>query len=171
MSYAQPQAQYQLPPMPQPPLAPAPQPNYYPQPPQPPPQMYPQQNYAPQPPSGPGAYMSSPAPGPHMFARPADSASSLSLHSLSLNPTPSPRAQYYATPEDGPPYKLAVTHPDQKMLAAMRETANGVTGDISKRVAWAKQVLKYIERHQVCAPLPQFCRQRLGRDPQEVAGA
>lgn len=96
----------------------------------------------------------------------------LSLGPASAGPSRSMtpmRPNYYATPEDGPPYKLAVTHPDvravshsasvranadyswrlqQKMLAAMRETANAGGGDMSKKVAWAKQVLKFIERHQ-----------------------
>lgn len=35
------------------------------------------------------------------------------------------------------------------MLASMRETAHSGVGDIQKKVAWAKQVLKFIERHQV----------------------
>ena len=33
----------------------------------------------------------------------------------------------------------------------MRETAHSGVGDISKKVAWAKQVLKFIERHQASA--------------------
>lgn len=38
------------------------------------------------------------------------------------------------------------------MLAAMRETALAGGGDnMQKKVAWAKQVLKYIERHQSTA--------------------
>ncbi|GAA5997911.1 uncharacterized protein JCM10292_006901 [Rhodotorula paludigena] len=61
------------------------------------------------------------------------------------------RPNYYANPEDGPPHKLSVTPPDQKMLASMRETANAYGGDPQRRVAWAKQVLKFIERHQAAA--------------------
>ncbi|BGP39864.1 hypothetical protein JCM10450v2_003837 [Rhodotorula kratochvilovae] len=61
------------------------------------------------------------------------------------------RPNYYANPEDGPPHKLAVTHPDQKMLASMRETALANGGDPHRKVAWAKQVLKFIERHQASA--------------------
>ncbi|KAL8280645.1 hypothetical protein RQP46_006968 [Phenoliferia psychrophenolica] len=167
MSYAPPQGQgpppqqYQLPPMPQHPPLQAAQGYYQPQPPAQ--QMYqqPPQNYSAPPPAQ-GTYMASPPPGQHQFqgvpgGYPASaSASSLSLNSLSLSSNSnsngaSPRAQYYATPEDGPPFKLAVTHPDQKMLASMREAAVGPQGDIAKRVAWAKQVLKYIERHQSLA--------------------
>lgn len=73
-----------------------------------------------------------------------------SLDSLSLGPSPSPgpsRRSYYATGADGPPYKLSVVHPDQKMLAGMREAC--LQADMNKKVAWAKQVLKFIERHQV----------------------
>ncbi|GAA6022565.1 hypothetical protein JCM10207_006587 [Rhodosporidiobolus poonsookiae] len=61
------------------------------------------------------------------------------------------RPNYYANPEDGPPHKLSVTHPDQKMLASMRDTALANGGDVHKKVAWAKQVLKFIERHQAAA--------------------
>ncbi|KAM0787782.1 hypothetical protein ACM66B_003837 [Microbotryomycetes sp. NB124-2] len=62
------------------------------------------------------------------------------------------RPNYYAHPEDGPPFKLAVTQPDIKMLASMRETAlAGDGGDMQKKIAWAKQVLKFIERHQANA--------------------
>ncbi|BGO99503.1 hypothetical protein NBRC10513v2_003601 [Rhodotorula toruloides] len=64
---------------------------------------------------------------------------------------PAGRPNYYANPEDGPPHKLAVTQPDQKMLASMRETAHAGGGDMQKKVAWAKQVLKFIERHQSSA--------------------
>jgi hypothetical protein len=85
------------------------------------------------------------------------------------------RPNYYASPEDGPPYKLSVNPPDvsfcvcsasahcrneefdraknplvqQAMLASMRETAHAGGGDMSRKVAWSKQVLKFIERHQV----------------------
>lgn len=31
----------------------------------------------------------------------------------------------------------------------MRDAAHANGGDVSKKVAWAKQVLKFIERHQV----------------------
>lgn len=89
---------------------------------------------------------------------------------------------YYASPEEGPPHKLSVTHPDvsapsrdlsfisreflprlrlikspndrlsqQKMLASMRDAAHANGGDVSKKVAWSKQVLKFIERTQVRA--------------------
>ncbi|GAA6027371.1 hypothetical protein JCM8097_007803 [Rhodosporidiobolus ruineniae] len=61
------------------------------------------------------------------------------------------RPNYYQNPEDGPPHKLSVTHPDQKMLASMRETAHANGGDVHKKVAWSKQVLKFIERHQASA--------------------
>ncbi|GAA6063136.1 hypothetical protein JCM10212_001184 [Sporobolomyces blumeae] len=61
------------------------------------------------------------------------------------------RPNYYATPEDGPPHKLSVVHPDQKMLSSMRDAAYANGGDVSKKVAWAKQVLKFIERHQASA--------------------
>ncbi|GAA5848109.1 hypothetical protein JCM9279_007457 [Rhodotorula babjevae] len=61
------------------------------------------------------------------------------------------RPNYYANPEDGPPHKLAVTHPDQPMLASMRDTALANGGDPQRKVAWAKQVLKFIERHQASA--------------------
>jgi hypothetical protein len=42
----------------------------------------------------------------------------------------------------------------QNMLASMRETANAGSGDMNKKVAWAKQVLKFIERHQVSVHTP-----------------
>ncbi|GAA5842571.1 hypothetical protein JCM11251_004907 [Rhodosporidiobolus azoricus] len=61
------------------------------------------------------------------------------------------RPNYYANPEDGPPHKLSVVHPDQKMLASLRETAHANGGDVHKKVAWSKQVLKFIERHQAAA--------------------
>ncbi|KAK4047698.1 hypothetical protein OIV83_005206 [Microbotryomycetes sp. JL201] len=62
------------------------------------------------------------------------------------------RPNYYAHPEDGPPFKLAVTQPDLKMLANMRDTVlAGDGGDMQKKIAWAKQVLKFIERHQANA--------------------
>ncbi|GAA5962030.1 hypothetical protein JCM8115_002889 [Rhodotorula mucilaginosa] len=61
------------------------------------------------------------------------------------------RPNYYASPEDGPPYKLSVNPPDQAMLASMRETAHAGGGDMSRKVAWSKQVLKFIERHQSSA--------------------
>ncbi|KAK4049095.1 hypothetical protein OIO90_005565 [Microbotryomycetes sp. JL221] len=88
---------------------------------------------------------------------------SLSLHSQSHSVTPSIRTtlpppthsmrpSYYSHPEEGPPFKLAVTQPDQKMLGNMRETAlAGGGGDWQKKIAWSKQVLKYIERHQANA--------------------
>ncbi|GAA5981797.1 hypothetical protein JCM5350_005731 [Sporobolomyces pararoseus] len=63
----------------------------------------------------------------------------------------SQRVNYYASPEEGPPHKLSVTHPDQKMLASMRDAAHANGGDVSKKVAWAKQVLKFIERTQAAA--------------------
>ncbi|GAA5861746.1 hypothetical protein JCM3774_002692 [Rhodotorula dairenensis] len=63
----------------------------------------------------------------------------------------SSRPNYYASPEDGPPYKLAVTPPAQAMLASMRETAHAGGGEMSRKVAWAKQVLKFIERQQSSA--------------------
>jgi len=53
----------------------------------------------------------------------------------------------YATAQDGPPHKLSVTHPDRDMLASMRE-ASLANGDPARKVAWAKQVLKFIERSQ-----------------------
>jgi len=86
------------------------------------------------------------------------------------------RVNYYTSPEEGPPHKLSVTHPDvslpfkhscselreirlgklmdssvaqQKMLASMREAAHANGGDVSRKVAWSKQVLKFIERTQV----------------------
>lgn len=37
----------------------------------------------------------------------------------------------------------------QKMLASMREAAHANGGDVSRKVAWSKQVLKFIERTQV----------------------
>ncbi|GAA5878812.1 hypothetical protein JCM16303_007193 [Sporobolomyces ruberrimus] len=61
------------------------------------------------------------------------------------------RVNYYASPEEGPPHKLSVTHPDQKMLASMRDAAHANGGDVSKKVAWSKQVLKFIERTQAAA--------------------
>jgi hypothetical protein len=88
---------------------------------------------------------------PPRVASAMDSYALPALQSLSLGPPPpSGRRSLYATPEDGPPYKLSVVHPDHKMLESMRQTASGPNGDvISKKVAWAKQVLKFIERHQV----------------------
>lgn len=56
----------------------------------------------------------------------------------------------YARPEDGPPYKLAVTHPDTNLLASMRETSLQ-SNDPARQVAWSKQVLKFVERHQASA--------------------
>jgi len=35
------------------------------------------------------------------------------------------------------------------MLASMRDTALANGGDPQRKIAWAKQVLKFIERHQV----------------------
>ncbi|GAA5980568.1 hypothetical protein JCM11641_006684 [Rhodosporidiobolus odoratus] len=61
------------------------------------------------------------------------------------------RPNYYSNPEDGPPHKLSVTHPDQKMLQSMRDTAHANGGDVHKKVAWSKQVLRFIERHQAAA--------------------
>ncbi|GAA5928207.1 uncharacterized protein JCM15063_003820 [Sporobolomyces koalae] len=61
------------------------------------------------------------------------------------------RVNYYASPEEGPPHKLSVTHPDQKVLASMRDAAWANGGDISRKVAWSKQVLKFIERTQAAA--------------------
>lgn len=79
-------------------------------------------------------------------------SSTPNLDSLSLSNNTSTRS-YYATPEDGPPYKLSVVHPDQKALGLLRERAmsGGVNGqgDMIAKVAWSKQVLKFIERHQV----------------------
>jgi hypothetical protein len=39
------------------------------------------------------------------------------------------------------------------MLASMRDAAHANGGDVSKKVAWSKQVLKFIERTQVRAPV------------------
>ncbi|GAA6010710.1 hypothetical protein JCM11491_002908 [Sporobolomyces phaffii] len=75
---------------------------------------------------------------------------SLSGSNSSLNTSQS-RVNYYASPEEGPPHKLSVTHPDQKMLASMRDAAHTNGGDVSRKVAWAKQVLKFIERTQAAA--------------------
>ncbi|GAA5910786.1 tetratricopeptide repeat protein [Sporobolomyces salmoneus] len=73
------------------------------------------------------------------------------MNGLSLSGGSNQRVNYYASPEEGPPHKLSVTHPDQKMLASMREAAHQNGGDVSKKVAWAKQVLKFIERTQAAA--------------------
>ncbi|BGP15894.1 hypothetical protein JCM10213_003677 [Rhodosporidiobolus nylandii] len=147
-----------------------------PQPPQPPPQ--PSYPFPPQPlpPQGVGYISASPAPmlappgqqnghvarpprGASM--QPADFAAmqqGMDAMSLSLSGPPGgyvsgggQRPNYYANPEDGPPHKLSVTHPDQKMLQSMRDTAHANGGDVHKKVAWAKQVLKFIERHQAAA--------------------
>ncbi|GAA5844401.1 hypothetical protein JCM3766R1_006381 [Sporobolomyces carnicolor] len=73
------------------------------------------------------------------------------MNGLNLSGSSSQRVNYYASPEEGPPHKLSVTHPDQKMLASMRDAAHANGGDVSKKVAWAKQVLKFIERTQAAA--------------------
>ncbi|GAA5989578.1 hypothetical protein JCM10908_000538 [Rhodotorula pacifica] len=75
----------------------------------------------------------------------------LSVSSPAPSMTSATRPNYYASPEDGPPYKLSVTPPDQAMLASVRETAHAGGGDMSRKVAWSKQVLKLIERHQSSA--------------------
>ncbi|KAM0752294.1 HCP-like protein [Meredithblackwellia eburnea MCA 4105] len=146
---------------------PGPPQGYYAQPPPPPPphqQQYQGYGQLPpqQPPQPPQNYLTSPPPvGPPSRASGtlSDSASSLSLQSLSISSSSTTttntaelhRLWYGTRTEDAPPYKLAVTHPDQKTLASLREGAHGPKGDTSKRIAWAKQVLKFIERQQSLA--------------------
>ncbi|GAA5873887.1 hypothetical protein JCM8547_008631 [Rhodosporidiobolus lusitaniae] len=139
--------------MPQPPLPPQPpqQGSYF-----PPPQQ--QANYlAPSPAPSNGSFVVRPPRAASM--QPGDFAAlQQGMDGMSLNGSPGgyvsgggARPSYYANPEDGPPHKLSVTHPDQKMLGSMRETAHANGGDVHKKVAWAKQVLKFIERHQASA--------------------
>ncbi|SCZ99577.1 BZ3500_MvSof-1268-A1-R1_Chr3-1g06116 [Microbotryum saponariae] len=69
------------------------------------------------------------------------------------NPGPPPRApsvrpDYYLSDQDGPPNKLSVMHPDQRTLANLREAAYSGPNDMYKKIAWAKQVLKFVERQQ-----------------------
>lgn len=115
--------------------------------------------------AGGGQYYQMPSPGQpspqqnrHLGGSDSRSGSSigggpLSLDSLSISGSGSSSRSYYATPEDGPPYKLSVVHPDQNALGVLRDRAvtGGINGqgDIIAKVAWSKQVLKFIERHQV----------------------
>ncbi|GAA5931944.1 hypothetical protein JCM1841_006109 [Sporobolomyces salmonicolor] len=145
---------------PQPPMPPQqPAGSYFP--PAPPPQQHP--GYLSASPSpmmahNGGTFVGRPPRGASMqqgdFAQLHHGMGSLSLNGSgggSLNSSQNGRPNYYAAPEEGPPHKLSVTHPDQKMLASMRETAHANGGDVHKKVAWAKQVLKFIERHQAAA--------------------
>lgn len=109
----------------------------------------------------PPAQYNSPNPNPQHHPHPSQrgyseaSNSTLGLEQLSLHDSHAPstassapgRRPLYASPQDGPPHKLSVTHPDRDMLAAMRD-ASLANPDPARRVAWAKQVLKFIERTQ-----------------------
>lgn len=57
------------------------------------------------------------------------------------------QSQLYTSTSEAPPQKLAASYPDIKVLGTMREVA--LAGDMDVKVAWSKQVLKFIERHQV----------------------
>ncbi|SCV71219.1 BQ2448_2807 [Microbotryum intermedium] len=72
----------------------------------------------------------------------------LSLANAGPSRAPSVRPNYYSSDQEGPPYKLSVTHPDQRALASLREAAFSGPNDMIKKIAWAKQVLKYVERQQ-----------------------
>ncbi|GAA5908265.1 hypothetical protein JCM6882_006787 [Rhodosporidiobolus microsporus] len=157
-SYAAPPGQYGA--MPQPPLPPQPpqQAGYFPpQPPLAPQQQNPSYLVASPAPSMNGSFVQRPPRAASM--QPGDFAAlQQGMDGLSIGGPPGgyvagggTRPNYYANPEDGPPHKLSVVHPDQKMLASMRETAHANGGDVHKKVAWSKQVLKFIERHQAAA--------------------
>lgn len=92
-----------------------------------------------------------PPPSHHAHESSTGSAEGGSSFRLPPSGAASTKRQLYATPEDGPPHKLSVNQPDQKMLASMRDMSLANGGDAVRKVAWAKQVLKYIERTQASA--------------------
>ena len=91
-----------------------------------------------------------PSPNPSTYYPPSPQPPSSFREPPLLDPASQHRRIIsYGSVEEGPPYKLSVAHPDLKLLASMREVA--FAGDLDVRVAWAKQVLKFVERFQSSA--------------------